>query len=152
MQAILTEKLHRYIIANNPDLLLSLLRDNLNRYLEEKVQSVLPLTEQLLAEGKPVYIIEEVCLDELTRDLRPSKFNYIKEVLEEEFEEDYLRLKEAGILTYEIMNMVLECQPVLDQLGFSEENMDDRQLRYAVIGTLQDHLHPDVLKSEAIPN
>lgn len=141
MQTILIEKLRSYIVHNNPDLLLTLQADfSLTRYLEQKVRTVQPLLENLLAENKPAYIIEELCLNELTKDLRPSKFNYIRSLLEEEFEHDFVQLKETGMLTYEIVNLIHLCEPVFEILGFTEENENDRALQNAITGTIQQHL------------
>ena len=141
MQTILIEKLREFIIHNNPDVLLNLQMDfSFDQYVAEKIHGIQPLLDQLLAEGKPPYIIEEVCLNELTKDLRPSKFNYIRSVLEEEFEQDYLRMEEVNRLTYEIMNLISECEPVFEILGFTEATEDSRHLRYAVSGTIQQYL------------
>lgn len=141
MQTILIGKLREYIINNNPNLLINLQTDfSFDQYLAEKVHHVQPLLEELLAEGKPAYIIEEVCLDEMTKDLRPSKFNYISSVLEEEFERDFLLMKKINTLTYEIMNLINECESVFEILGFTEDTEDSRDLRYAVTGTIQQYL------------
>ncbi len=138
METILIEKLREYIIRNNPDILINLQTDfSVTQYLEEKVQSIQPLLNELLTEGKPTYIIEELCLNELTKDLRPSKFNYIRSVLQEEFEQDFLLMKKNNTLTYEIMNFITECEPVFEIFGFTEETEDNRNLRYAVTGTIQ---------------
>lgn len=151
MQTILIEKLREYIIHNNPDILINLQTDSsFTQYLEERVQHVQPLLDELLAAGKPSYIIEEVCLNELTKDLRPSKFNYIRNVLEEEFERDFLLMKKMNTLTYEIMNLISECESVFAIMRFTEETEDNRDLRYAVTGTIQQFLeqvmgtHPDI--------
>lgn len=141
METILIEKLREYIIQNNPDILINLQTDfSVTQYLEEKVQSIQPLLNELLTEGKPTYIIEELCLNELTKDLRPSKFNYIRNVLEEEFAQDFLLMKKMNTLAYEIMNMISECESVFEILGFTEETDDSRDLRYAVAGTIQQFL------------
>jgi hypothetical protein len=141
MQRILIEKLRKYIILNNPDILINLQTDfSFNQYLEEKVHCIQPLLEELLADGKPSYIIEELCLNELTKDLRPSKFNYIQSVFEEEFEQDFLLLKKNNTLTYEIMNLISECEPVFEIFGFTEETEDNRNLHYGVAGTIQQFL------------
>ncbi|HVW96799.1 MAG TPA: hypothetical protein VHA56_12590 [Mucilaginibacter sp.] len=141
MQTILIEKLRSYIVANNPDILLHLQQDfSLTRYLEDKVSAVIPLAEQLIAEGKPLYAVEELCLNEMTSDLRPSKYLYIKELLEEDFLAIYNRFREMGVLTYEIVNILEACKPVFERTGFTETNQDDRALRYAVMGTIQEYL------------
>lgn len=141
METILIEKLRKYIIHNSPDLLIDLQTDfAFNQYLEEKVQSIQALLQELLAAAKPPYIIEEICLNKLTKDLRPSKFNYIRSVLEEEFEQEFLFMKKSNTLTYEIMNLLSECESVFEILGFTQETEDSKDLRYTVIGTIQQFL------------
>jgi hypothetical protein len=141
MQEMLKEKLWTYIVHNNPDLMLNLQQDfSLTDYLEQKVSNIQPLISQLLAANKPGYIIEELCLAELTKDLRPSKFNYIRGVLEEEFELDFLRIKESGLLTYEIINLITESETVFETLGFMQDNEQDRMLRYAIAGTIRQYM------------
>ena len=142
MKTLLTEKLRAYIAGNNPDLLISLQGDlSVTSYLEDKVSSVIPMAQDLIGQGKPQYIIEELCMNELTADLRPSKFNYIKNILEEEFTDDYKRLVETGVLTYEIINLIETCKEVFETFEFSETNEDDRFLRYAIVAEIHDYLN-----------
>jgi hypothetical protein len=141
MQEMLKEKLWTYIVHNNPDLMLNLQQDfSLTDYLEQKVFNIQPLVSHLLAENKPGYIIEELCMAELTKDLRPSKFNYIRGVLEEEFELDFQRLKESGLLTYEIVNLISESETVFETLEFTEDNEQNRMLSYAIIDTIRQYM------------
>lgn len=141
MQEILKEKLWTYIVHNNPDLMLNLQQDFLlTSYLEQKVFNIQPLISQLLAENKPGYIIEELCMEELTIDLLPSKFNYIGNILENEFTQDFQRLKESGLLTYEIVNLINESETVFETLGFTEDNEQNRMLSYAIIGTIRQYM------------
>ena len=141
MQEMLKEKLWTYIVHNNPDLMLNLQQDfSLTDYLEQKVFNIQPLVSHLLAENKPGYIIEELCMAELTIDLRSSKFNYIRGVLEEEFELDFLRIKDSGLLTYEIVNLISESETVFETWGFTEDNEQNRMLRYAIIGTIRQYM------------
>jgi len=141
MKEMLKEKLWTYIVHNNPDLMLNLQQDfSVTHYLEEKINGIQPLTSQLLAENKPRYIIEELCMTELTKDLRPYKFNYICNILEEEFEQDFLRIKESGLLIYEIVNLISESETVYETLGFTEINEQDQMLRYAITGTIRQYM------------
>lgn len=141
MQAVLIEKLHGFIIHNNLDLLISLQQEGkVTSYLKDKVATADTLLSQLQSEDTPPYIIEEQCLEFLTKDLRPSKFNYLAVALEEDFEADYQRFKESGILTYEIINLIEACTPVFETLGFTSDNEDDRHLRYAVTGAIKEYL------------
>ncbi|MCK9412683.1 MAG: DUF1896 domain-containing protein [Prolixibacteraceae bacterium] len=141
MQEMLKEKLWTYIVQNNADLMLNLQQDfSVTGYLEQKVFNVQPLASQLLAENKPGYIIEELCMEELTKDLRPSKFNYIHSVLEDEFGQNFLRIKESGLLTYEIVNLISESETVFETLGFTQVNEQYRMLRYAIAGTIRQYM------------
>lgn len=140
MQEILIVKLHQYILENNLDLLISLQeKNNLDSYLKEKVSSIDTLLNQLIAEDVAAYVIEERCIDALTEDLRPSKYNYLTSILEEEFESNYSRLKRNGTLPYEVINLIELCNPLFETIGFTEGNEDDRHLRYAITGAIQEY-------------
>lgn len=141
MQEVLIEKLHQYVTENNPDLLIALQeKGNVSGYLREKIAEIDLLVNELLAVGTPAYIIEERCMDALTKELRPSKFNYLISVLEEEFEADYFKLKGSGLLTYEVINLIENCKPVFETFDFTLENENNRYLRYAIIGALKEYL------------
>jgi macrodomain Ter protein organizer (MatP/YcbG family) len=141
MQSMLTEKLWAYIVHNNPDLMFSLQEDfSVTRYLEEKVNAVMPLVEQLLGEGKPPYTIEELCLNAMTEELKPSRYQYLRSVIEEEFNGDYERMKENGTLTYEVVNLIETCKGIFSDFDFNSENEANRHLRYAIIGKVHDYL------------
>ena len=94
-------------------------------------------------EGQPDYVIEEACMNVLTQDLRPSKFNYIKSILEEEFDNKYLQFHASGTLQFEVINMINQCQKIFDTIGFTEENEDSRELRYAITGTISEYLESE---------
>jgi hypothetical protein len=102
MKEQLINKLHSYLVQNHLDLLISLQEDHrLSHYLRNKVESVMELCRELQAANRPEYVIEALCMEELTRDLRPSRFEYARALLEEEFEGAYRRMSDSGILTYE---------------------------------------------------
>lgn len=141
MQEILINKLHGYIINNHPDLLISLQQEGkVNSYLQAKAASVTDLSDQLQAEGIPPYLIEEMCMDDMTKELRPSKFNYLCSILEEEFEKDYHQLKKTGLLDYEVLNMMTACAPGFEAIEFTEDKENDRHLRYLMTGMIQEYL------------
>jgi hypothetical protein len=140
MKQNLIKKLHTFIRENNPDLLFTLEEsDRVDEYLFNKINTVNGLIKQLDS-GAPAYIIEDACMDVLTKDLRPSKFNYLINLLEEEFESTYNQILESGLIKFEIINMIRQCQSVFDDLNFSEENEDNQFLRYAIIGTISEYL------------
>lgn len=140
MQETLIVKLHQYILDNNLDLLILLQEEgNVESYLKEKVLSIDTLFHKLIAEDVPEYLIEERCMDVLTQDLRPSKYNYLTSVLEEEFESKYFQLKENGTLSFEVINLIESCNSVFETVGFTEDNENDRHLRYVIVGTIQEY-------------
>ena len=133
-------KLLEYIRENNPDLLFQLEEDGkVTEYLSDKISTVSALIKQVDI-GEPAYIIEDACMDVLTQDLRPSKFNYISNLLQEKFESAYNQLQESGTLKFEVINLINQCQSVFDDLNFSEENEDNQFLRYAILGTISEYL------------
>lgn len=141
METVLKEKLWAYIAHNNPDLMISLQESHsVSQYLDEKVSAVMPMVEQLNGEGKPQYVIEELCLNEMTADLKPSRYQYIRSVVEEEFPQDYERLKETGTLTYEVVNLSEVCKDIFSDFDFNSENESNRHLRYAIIGQVHNYL------------
>ncbi|RNL88476.1 DUF1896 family protein [Sinomicrobium pectinilyticum] len=141
MEQSLKERLWAYIIENNPDLMFSLQEEySVQQYLDQKMDTLRPQLLQWQKEQLPLYIIKEQAIRELTSDLRPSRFHYIRDILETEFTTDFLRLKEAGALTYEGVNLVEACKEAFEAIGFSEENKESRRLRYAVMGIIAQYL------------
>ncbi|MBX2933916.1 MAG: DUF1896 family protein [Ferruginibacter sp.] len=149
MKELLIQKLQQYIIANNPDLLVELQGERkVTSYLQSKVAGINETLEQLLKNKTPEYIIEEVCMEELTEDLRPSRYNYLKQILEEEFKQQYEQFRDVGILTTEIVNLIQVCKPVFEDLNFSEENEDNQFTRYVIIGSISGYLESNSEKEK----
>lgn len=141
MHQQLKEKLWAYIVHNNPELMFTLQEDyNVTRYLEDRVSDVMPTVLKLLEENKPGYVILELCMQELTAPLKPSRYNYITTILASGFEAEYAELKESGLLTYESVNLIDYCQPVFDHYGFSEANEDSSLLRAAIEDKISEYL------------
>jgi hypothetical protein len=142
MQQLLKEKFQAYIINNSPELMVELQASlTVNQYLEDKISNAMPMVLDLLAKNTPGYIIEELALNHMTAELRPSRFNYLQEVLEEEFRESYDRFYHAGVLTYETINMIEACKDIFTAYSFNAENIDNRLLRYAIIAAVHDYLN-----------
>lgn len=148
MQEILLQKLQHYISQNNPDLLFELEQERkLTTYLTEKVNTVKALIAQR-GKDQPDYIIEETCMDILTQDLKPSKYNYIRGILEEEFEKEFQLLCKTPLLQTEIINMIGYCKKVFDEIGFTQANEDDTFLRYNynIMGAMSEYLESNSVK------
>lgn len=141
MQTVLKERLWAYIVHNHPDLLFELQENNLvAAYLQEKITGILPIMERMLTDGNNVYEVEAHCLNLMTEDLEPSKYSYIRSVLEEEFPRDYQRLSKTGTLVYEVLNMLEACRSVFEDFGFDAKALGNTKLRHAVIACIHDSL------------
>lgn len=133
MKELLKGQLRNYIIDNNPQLWMELQEEQTeDAYLKDAISELDPLMEKLLAEEHPPYIISEVCMDELTKSLRPSKYNYVRVIAEEKFPVHYAALERAGILVMELSNIVAICVPIFEVFNFSEEIEDEGYLRESI--------------------
>jgi hypothetical protein len=137
MKTILASKLYEYLRDNNPDILFRLGESNsTGSYIKEKLDAV----ELIIQQNKPAYQMEYECMNMMTADLRPSKFNYIRNILEDEFPKDFQRLHDSGVLIFEVINMISTCKDVFDKISLTEENEDDSMLRSVVTGVISDYL------------
>ncbi|MGO4770874.1 DUF1896 family protein [Flavobacterium sp. W22_SRS_FK3] len=142
MEDLLKEKLWFYIIHNNPDLMFTLQEEyGVLDYLNEKISSVKSILDDMLSDDTPQYIIEEICLNVLTEDLKPSRFLYIRSLLSDEFEKTYAAFQESGILAFEVINLMESCKTVFETIGFTKENEEDPNLRNALIGQIAEYLN-----------
>jgi len=150
MKKVLINKLYEYISENNPDLLFHLEEDRkVAEYLTDKISTVSALIKQT-DKGEPAYIIEDACMNLLTQDLRPSKFNYISNVLEEDFAGTYQQLQVSGTFKFEVINLINLCQSVFDDLNFSEETEDNQFIRYAIIVTIKEYFQAGAGENETV--
>lgn len=141
MKEILIVKLLEYVRENNPDLLFALeAEDKLRMWLYAKVESVEPLWQQMEKDKQPAYIIEENCLNELTKELKPSRYNYVLNILEQEFEQNFKLLQHTGLLQHEVINIISYCDAVFNDLKFSEDNEDNRFIHYVIVGAVSEYL------------
>jgi hypothetical protein len=138
MQEILIHKLLLYVRENNPDLLIQLEEEyRVTDYLISKVGLVDTLINE--DEDQPAYILETACMDILTQDLRPSRYNYICKIIEEEFEDYYEKLEASGLKKFEAINLLYSCKKIFDDFGFNEECENNRLLRYLIIGSISEY-------------
>lgn len=142
MKELLTKQLRNYIIDNHPDLWMNLLEEKRREeYLHNALDIIDTLLDKLIAENHPPYIIDEVCMEALTKPLRPSKYNYIKEIVEEKFPKQYEAFERNGILTTELINLLTICLPLFDAFNFSEETEEDERLRYVITRAVKEYFN-----------
>ncbi|CDT07141.1 conserved hypothetical protein [Sphingobacterium sp. PM2-P1-29] len=136
----LKEKLWSFIVHNNPDLMFNLQDEyKVTEYLETKVSAVMPTVMKLLEEGKEGYAILELCMNEMTAELKPSRYHYISSIILDEFPNDYARLREAGQLSYQTVILVDSCKETFDTFHFCEENKHDLLLKEALHAAIRIH-------------
>lgn len=137
----LKEQLWAHILVHNPDLSVRLDQDyGILNYLEDKVNAVLPLAEQMLAEGRPEHAVIELSMDILTDDLRPSRYDYILLLLIEDYPSDYARFKSEGTVRYHAIQMTGVCKDIFDNLDFKEENLHSNLVYQSILIGMQDYL------------
>jgi hypothetical protein len=71
-----------------------------------------------------------------------ERYDYLRLVFEEEFEETHLAFLVNGILVYELLNLLSACTYLFEEYGFPESE-DSRFLRYAITGTIAEYLEGD---------
>lgn len=129
-----------YLNNHHPDLLLEWrLEGALHATIEQQLDRVKPLFEKLWTDELQPDDILEKCLNELIAELPASRFDYIKQLLSTEFEQQHEHLLSSGLLPYECMNLLQHCKPVFDKLNFSLNNEDDPLICYAVIAAISDY-------------
>ncbi|TSJ40935.1 hypothetical protein FO440_14460 [Mucilaginibacter corticis] len=82
----------------------------------------------------------EIMIEAEGREALGLRYDYIANILEEEFEETYLRFFSASILHYEVINLVTLCSGLMRDTGFPK-NEDDRFLRYSIIALIAEYLN-----------
>lgn len=125
-----------YIKANNPELLFQLEQDDaLHQWVMEKIQEV----ELVLNNAKPTNLSETAFMKMFRADLQPSRFRFVRDLLEAEFTDAHDRMLEAGTLQYELVNIVCACHDLFDDMPLMHD-MENPQLDHAIAGVINDYL------------
>lgn len=82
----------------------------------------------------------EIMLESEGRDLLGRRYDYIAELLEEAFEEDYNKLFASSQLHYEVINLITLCTPVMNDFGFPRRP-NNKALKNAITGIIKSYLH-----------
>ena len=99
-----------------------------------------PLIDELMQQGDGEQQIIDHAIAELTSSFGPSKYNYLKLVMAEEFPREYEQFEQVGVLRSELTNMIVVCNNAFDAFEFSEESIDDHFMRHMVIAEMHDYL------------
>ncbi|MFX1707237.1 hypothetical protein PV783_24930 [Chitinophaga sp. CC14] len=141
MKAEIRASLLGFLQENYPEIILLFSeRGTLTQYLDDRMNFVEPLIDELIQQGDQLQEIIDLSIAELTSSFGPSKFNYLKQVMAEEFPQEYQQFEQVGVLRSELTNMIVACSNAFDAFEFSEENLDDHFMRHMVIAEMQDYL------------
>jgi hypothetical protein len=70
---------------------------------------------------------------------------YIRALVEEEFEEEFLRLEKLGVLEYELTNILSYCTPLFEE--HKELNEEDKELLWLITGGISEYFENEVKES-----
>ena len=127
-----------YIRENNPGLLMQLQEDDgLHAWVMEKIAEV----ELVLNASKPSPG-EKECMELMTADLNPSRFRFVRDLVETEFTDMNEQMQMAGTLQYELLTMVALCHHLFDEMPM-DDGMENPQLDHAVACVIGEYLHMD---------
>lgn len=142
MEAELLENFRAYLVSHHPDLVLNSNPDYpLSRFIRERMEGVMPTLKFLQDQGKPAHEILAICMKELTNGLRPSRADYIREVIATEYPREHHLMINSGTLTARVAKLVAICADVFEAFGFSKANHDCTRLRHAMIAKISEDLN-----------
>lgn len=134
-------KLNSHLAANYPEILVGLQDEqSVTKFLGSKMALLEDLPEVMLAKGSPVYIVEEMCMELLAKALGPSRFNYFCSLLQNEFESHYYGWLEAGILPYEVINLIEFTRENFRSCAFDESAWNLDRFRDSMIDIVGEYL------------
>ena len=148
MKNSLTFLLRAYLAQHHPDLLFEVERENgVNAFIAAAIESLGDQPDELARQGTPAYVIEEICMEQLTQGFRPSRYDYLLSLLEDEFNATFAVWAERDLLSSVVLILLRDCGTVFDRFGFCEQNEDDEQLRDEMITVIQRSLRtPDSVR------
>lgn len=141
MLSNLKDRMVNHIVDNRPDLV-ELSDDNFltNRMEKFWESSIQPIIEEKRKHGIPDLFIEEEVWEEFIVFLGTSQYDYVSSILFEYFIDSYISFSSVGILKYELLNIVILCERIFSEYGYSDANQDDRILELAVISAIDEYL------------
>ncbi|RWU08139.1 hypothetical protein [Pedobacter chitinilyticus] len=141
MKELLKERLHHYIVVNNPELLVRTGGFSIPQYINDKVELAMEqLEKHHIARMTNDEMIERY-MALMTAELLPSKFNYLKAVIEQEYPREFTALREQGVLTSKVIGIMERCADAFEGFGFSTEaEVDNTKLRHAIIAIVHREL------------
>ncbi|SEW16075.1 hypothetical protein [Chitinophaga arvensicola] len=138
MVDILLGQFKEHLQAHYPDYALALQANNLfSRYLDDCRGFVTPYVNTLIQQGADQSTILKLGIEAMAQSLGPSKYDYLQSIVATKFGTWADKLREAGILQYEIMNLITLCEPIMESYGFdyldSPHGQFEKQIVVAIL-------------------
>ncbi|MEO6684698.1 MAG: hypothetical protein ABIN24_01990 [Dyadobacter sp.] len=109
-------------------------------FTAQTLASVRLYFEQLLQDGCPQYIAEELCLNQICEPFSPLKNDLLYTVMDREFSRVLENWKHKNIQGFEIENLALACWPVLDRIEQSHQPEESQQIYNRLTGFIYKYL------------
>lgn len=141
MRTQIKEQFKNLLQEDYPEVILLFTENgSLQQYLEDRITTIDPLIDELLQEDMTNEEVITLCMEQLTAGFGPSKYKYLSEVMEQEFPEEYEQFSQAGVLKFEVTNLIVACIAAFDAFEFSLDKLDDTFMRHMIIAEMHDYL------------
>ena len=137
----LFKRYHHFLCEGYPELILGE-EPPLKTIIEEKIITIAPMIPRLRKEGHQDPAILELCFQSMKASTAPSRFLFLKGILQEHFHGDYLFLREQGTLSAELIRLLGQSETLFGQYPISEGEIFSAELRQALIPLIADFLKP----------
>jgi hypothetical protein len=71
--------------------------------------------------------------------------DFIRQIVEEEFEKEFIRLEKTGLLKYELHNIFFYCTSIFEE--HKELGEEDKELRWLITGGISEYFENEVKES-----
>ena len=133
------EKFSAFIEENHPDLIIND-KSAVIKAIEERAEKATKLFNALIEEGIHTDAALEHSLKELKEDYIFSKFNYIENILNDNFESYYNELFETNTLQEKVVEYVTRFEGIFEKFPINDDFIDDKKLYYEIIGAIEETL------------
>lgn len=139
MESVLIAEMVRVVVFQYPEIISSFPdNERFDAYLLEQLQILRPIFEEYCQTGIAKTEAMELTMKHWAQILGPSKYNFIEDILEAEFEDAYNDYEQMGLLQLEVMNLADVCSTEFERFGFDADD-GNRLLYYGIVSRMEEH-------------
>jgi hypothetical protein len=128
-----------FISENNPDVIVSIgSTGSMKRFVRDKAEVAMDLAKNLKERGLPESEILDACFESMVKEMKPSRFNFLKDLIQNHFPEKLKRYSETGVMTYEIIQVIESHGHLFEKYRFGETETKNDLLETEFVGILFD--------------